>query len=337
MHIFVTGATGFVGSAIVKELRSAGYQVTGLTRTAAGAQKLKSLGANVIVGKLDQLDLLREGAAKSDGVIHTAFIHGLPHMDLRMRLRLLTGALTQGMVSSFIRLLAETETRAVAALGSALAGSKRPLIVTSGILYLPFGKLASETDSHVKDQPNRSFSEQAALSFVSRGVSASIVRLPPTVHGKGDHGLIPQIIASARKRKTAAYVGDGSNRWPAVNRLDAATLFRLALEKSAVGSVYHGVAETGIPFREIAAKIGSKLNLPVSSCTPKEASKYFGFLSNFVGLDNPASSEWTQRTLGWTPQHPGLFADLETAGYFHGSAVANSADHSLDQTRELCG
>ena len=316
MNIFVTGATGFIGSAIVQDLLSAGYRVTGMTRTVQGVQRLKSFGASAVVGKLDQLDVLREEAAKSDGVIHTAFMHGMSHMDWQMRLRLLTGAITHGIVPGFMRLLAETESRAVEALGSALTGSGRPLVVTSGIVYLPIGKLATEADSHVKDQPNRSFSEVAASALVSKSVRASVVRLPPTVHGRGDHSFVPRIIASARKNKTAAYVGDGMNRWPAVHRVDAARLFRLALEKGNAGARYHGVAEAGIPFREIAAKIGSKLNLPVSSCTPKQASKYFGLLSNFVGLDNPASSEWTQNILGWTPEHPGLFTDLDTAGYF---------------------
>ena len=316
MHVFVTGATGFIGSAVVEDLISAGHRVTGLTRTAAGAQKLSSLGAQAIVGQLDQIQLLREGAARSDGVIHLAFLHGFSHMNLRMRFRLLAGAFSGGIVSSFMHTLLRTETGAVNALGSALAGSKRPLVVTSGIFYLPFGRLATEADTHVKDQPTRSFSESAALAFVPQRVSASIVRLPPTVHGAGDHGFIPQIIQSARKRKKAAYIGDGTNRWPAVHRLDAARLFRLALEAAKPGAVYHGVAESGFPFREIASKIGSKLNVPVSSCTAKEASKYFGFLANFVGLDNPASSERTQKMLGWSPQHPGLFSDLDTAGYF---------------------
>lgn len=316
MRVFVTGATGFIGSAVVKELLSAGHKVTGLTRSSAGAQKLGNLGARAIVGQLDQTDVLRQQASQSDGVIHLAFIHGFNHLNLRARIRLLTGAFSGGIVASFMRRLFETETNAVNSLGCALVGSSRPLVVTSGILYLPFGQLATEADTHVKNQPNRSFSESSALAFVERRVSASVVRLPPTVHGMGDRAFIPQIIQSARKRKKAAYIGDGSNRWPAVHRLDAARLFRIALEKAEPGAVYHGVAESGFPFREIAAKIGSKLNVPTISCSPKEASKYFGFLSNFVALDNPASSELTQETLGWSPQQPGLFSDLDTAGYF---------------------
>ena len=200
MHIFVTGATGFIGTAVVKELLSEGHQITGLSRTAQGADKLRHLGAKARVGQLDQSALLREAAADSDGVIHLAFSHGLAHMDLVTRLRLFAGALNTGVMSSFMRILLQTESRAIQALGSGLEGTGRPLIVTSGVLMLPSGKISTEDDNHVKDVPNRSFSENAALDLVPRRVRASVIRLSPTVHGSGDRGFIPYIIKAARKK-----------------------------------------------------------------------------------------------------------------------------------------
>ena len=316
MRIFVTGATGFIGTAVVKELLSAGHQVTGLSRTANGAEKLQKLGAKARVGKLDQQVLLREAAADSDGVIHTAFIHGLGHMDLMTRLRLFAGALNGGIMSSFFRILLQTESRAIHALGSGLAGSGRPLIVTSGVLMLPSGKISTEEDNHVKDVPNRSFSETAALDLVPRGVRASVIRLAPTVHGSGDRGFIPLIIKAARKKGSSVYIGDGANRWPAVHVHDAARLFRLALEKGESGAKYHGVDETGVPFRDIASKIAAKLQIPTSSCPTHKSAKHLGFLSSFVGLDNPCSSEWTRQTLGWKPIGPALLADIDQPDYF---------------------
>jgi nucleoside-diphosphate-sugar epimerase len=316
MRVFVTGATGFIGSAVVKELLSAGYQVIGLTRSPKGAEQLRAVGAEARIGRLNQLSVLREAAARSDGVIHTAFIHGLSHMDLMTRFRLFAGALNGGLMSSFLRILSETESRAIQALGSGLAGSRRPLIVASGVLFLPPGKISTEEDNHVKDAPNRSFSETAALGLVPRGVSSSIIRLPPTVHGAGDHGLIPRIIKAARKKGTSVYIGDGANRWPAVHRLDAARLFRLSLEKGEAGAKYHGVDETGIPFRDIASKIAAKLRIPTYSCPTPKSAKHLGILSNFVGVDNPSSSEWTRQTLGWKPTQPGLLADIDQPDYF---------------------
>lgn len=316
MRIFVTGATGFIGSAVVKELLSAGYQVIGLTRSAKGAEALRAVGAEARIGRLSQLAVLREGAAGSDGVIHTAFIHGLSHMDLMTRFRLFAGALNGGIMSSFLRILFETESRAIQALGSGLEGSERPLIVASGVLFLPPGRISTEEDNHVKDSPNRSFSETAALGLVPRGVRSSIVRLPPTVHGSGDHGLIPQIIKAARKKGMSVYIGDGANRWPAVHRLDAARLFRLALEKGEASAKYHGVDEIGIPFREIASKIGAKLQIPTASCPTPKSANHLGFLSHWVGLDNPSSSQWTQQALGWKPTQPGLLADIDEPDYF---------------------
>jgi nucleoside-diphosphate-sugar epimerase len=316
MRVFVTGATGFIGSAVVKELLSAGYQVIGLTRSAKGAEELRAVGAEARIGRLNQLAVLRQAASGSDGVIHTAFIHGLSHMDLLTRLRLFAGALNGGIISSFLRILLETESRAIQALGSGLEGSGRPLIVASGVLFLPTGKISTEQDSHVKDAPNRSFSETAALGLVPRGVRSSIIRLPPSVHGPGDHGLIPRIIKAARKKGISVYIGDGANRWPAVHRLDAARLFRLSLERGEAGAKYHGVDEIGIPFRDIASKIAAKLRIPTTSCPTPKSAKHLGLLSNFVGLDNPSSSEWTRQTLGWKPTQPGLLADIDQTDYF---------------------
>lgn len=315
MRVFVTGATGWVGSAVVKELLSSGHEVTGLTRTTEGAERLQKLGAKARVGKLGEHVLLREAAAASDGVIHTAFIHRLSHMNPATRFRLFAGALNGGIVSSFMRILSETESRAIAALGAGLQDSGRPLVVTSGVLFLPQGKISTEADNHMQDAPNRSFSENAALDLIPRGVCASIIRLPPTVHGSGDYGFIPEIIKAARKKGTSVYIGDGANRWPAVHRLDAAKLFRLALEKGEAGARYHGVDERGIPFRDIATRIATRLQIPAASCPTTKSAKHLGIFANFVGLDNPSSSEWTRQTLGWAPEQTGLIADMD-AHYF---------------------
>jgi nucleoside-diphosphate-sugar epimerase len=213
-----------------------------------------------------------------------------------------------------MRILFETESQAIQALGMGLQGSARPLVVTSGVLFLPPGRISTETDNHVAG-PNRSFSESAALALTPRGVRSSIVRLPPTVHGSGDHGFIPQIIKAARKKRASVYIGDGANRWPAVHRLDAARLFRLVLEKGEAGAKYHGVAETGVAFREIASLIAKRLQIPLSSSPTAKSAKHLGILTNFVGQDNPSSSDWTQRTLGWTPEQTDLLADMD-AHYF---------------------
>jgi nucleoside-diphosphate-sugar epimerase len=315
MRVFVTGATGWVGSAVVANLLSSGHEVTGLTTTTDGARKLETLGAKARVGRLHEHDLLREAAAASDGVIHTAFIHGLSNMSLPTRLRLFAGAMNGGVVSSFVKILEETESGAVRALGAGLEGSMRPLAVASAVLALPQGRVSDERDSHVTIIPNRSFSEAAALDFVGRGVRASIVRLAPTVHGAGEHGFIARIIAAARKKGVSPYISDGANRWPAVHVSDAAELFRLALEKGEPGAKFHGVDEVGIPFRDIASLIAARLKIPALGIPAAKAAKHFGILSRFVGLDNPTSSEWTRNTLGWRPGQTGLLADM-AAHYF---------------------
>jgi nucleoside-diphosphate-sugar epimerase len=324
MRVFVTGATGWIGSAVVTDLLSSGHEVTGLTTTTDGAHKLQALGARARVGKLHDHALLREGAAESDGVIHLAFIHGLSNMSLPTGLRLFAGVLKGGIVQSFLRILAETESGAIRALGAGLENSKRPLVVASGVLSLPQGKVSTERDNHVPAGPNRAFSETAALDLIARGVRSSIVRLPPTVHGAGEHGFMSRIVAAARKKGVSPYIGDGSNRWPAVHVSDAARLFRLALEKGEAGAKFHGVDDVGVPFREIASLISTKLNVSTVGIPAAKTGKHFGIIGNFVGLDNPASSEWTRNALNWRPEHPRLLADMD-AHYFGSPGLAAAA------------
>ena len=293
MKIFVTGATGFIGSAIVNELIAAGHKVLGLARSDKAAASLAAAGATVHRGSLDDLDSLRSGAVASDGVIHTAFIHDFANYGPA----------------------AEADRRAIETLGAALVGSDRPLIVTSGTLLAQRqGPLATENDAHNPNFPRKS--EDAVLALASRGVRASVVRLPPSVHGEGDHGFVPQLISIAREKGASAYPGDGLNRWPAVHRLDAAHLYRLALEHGSTGATYHGVADEGVPVRDIAAVIGRRLNLPVVSKSSEEAADHFGWIALFFGIDGPASSAQTQQQLGWRPTQPGLIPDLDQPHYF---------------------
>jgi nucleoside-diphosphate-sugar epimerase len=299
MRIFVTGATGFIGSAVVRELIDAGHQVLGLARSDAAAKSLVAAGAVVHRGSLEDLDSLRSGAAAADGVIHTAFIHDFANYGPA----------------------AEADRRAIESLGPALAGSDRPLIVTGGTLLVQRrGSLATEEDA-----PNPSFprkSEEAALALGARGVRASVLRLPPSVHGNGDHGFVPRLIRIACEKGVSAFIGDGLNRWPAVHRIDAAHLYRLVLEKGSAGASYHGVADEGVPTREIAEIIGRHLNVPVVSKSRDEAADHFGWISLFFGVDAPASSALTRERLGWRPVQHGLITDLKAGHYFEHTADA---------------
>jgi len=292
MRIFVTGATGFIGSAIVRELIDRDYEVLGLARSDKSAASLARTGAKVHRGSLEDLESLRSGAAASDGVIHTAFIHNFNNYGPSV----------------------EADRRAIEALGTALEGSNRPLIVTSGLALLAPGRVATEKDAPSPDFPRKS--EQTAMEFASRSVRASVVRLPFSVHGDGDHGFVPRLIQVAREKGVSAYIGEGLNRWPAVHRLDAARLYRLVLEKGLAGGIYHGIGDEGVPTREIAEVIGRRLNLAMASKSQEQATEHFGWIGLFFGMGVVASSAVTREKLGWLPAHVGLVDDLERGTYF---------------------
>ncbi|THF84893.1 SDR family oxidoreductase [Deinococcus sp. KSM4-11] len=298
MRVFVTGASGFIGSAVVPELISAGHQVTGLARSDAAAAALTAAGADVHRGSLDDLGSLRVGADAADGVIHLAYIHDFSQMAAA----------------------AQADRDAIATLGAVLAGSNRPLVIASGILGVAPGRVATELDTPDPAMHPRIASALATLELASRSVRSSVMRLPPTVHGEGDHGFIHTLIGIARQQGVSGYIDSGENRWTAVHHRDAATLFRLALEHAPAGTTLHAVAEEGIPIREVAEVIGQHLNLPVVSIPADQAMEHFGWLGRFLSADAPASSALTRERLHWTPTHQGLIADLDEGHYFHTTA-----------------
>jgi nucleoside-diphosphate-sugar epimerase len=293
MRVFLTGATGFIGSALVPELINAGHQVLGLARSDAGANSLVAAGAEVHRGELTDLESLRSGAAAADGVIHCGFIHDFSKFEENC----------------------EVDRRAIETLGNVLAGSGQPLVVTAGTALIAQGRLATEEDAAVPTFP-RAASEIVTEAFAAKGVRASIVRLPQ-VHDTVKEGLVTYLIAVAREKGVSAYVGEGLNRWAAVHKLDAARVYRLALEKGAAGARYHAIAEEGMRVKEIAEAIGRGLNVPVVSKTPEEAAAHFGWLGMFAGLDTPVSSALTQQRLGWRPDAdlPGMIEDLNHMRY----------------------
>ena len=294
MRVFLTGATGFVGSAVTTELINAGHQVLGLTRSDKGAEALKAAGAEPHHGTLEDLDCLRAGAGSTDGTIHCGFIHDF---------------------SNFAK-SCEIDRVAIETMGAALAGSDRPFLNTSGLAGLAPGRPSTEEDATAENSTPRAPSEGLTLALAARGVRAEIVRLSPSVHGEGDHGFVPMIIGVAREKGVSAYIGEGTNCWPGVHRLDAARLYRLALEKGEAGCRYHGVADEGVPTREIAEVIGRRLKLPVRSVSGDEASAHFGWMAFFFAMNLTASSALTRERLGWHPTEPGLLADLDQEHYF---------------------
>jgi nucleoside-diphosphate-sugar epimerase len=296
MRVFVTGATGFVGSAVVADLLMAGHEVLGLARSEASAMALRATGAEALMGDLENPDSLQAGVRAADGVIHTGFVHDFTRFEECCAI----------------------EGRALQAMGAALAGTVKPIVIASGTALVAGSGLATE-EMRITDTNHphpRVISERSADRMASEGIRASLMRLAPTTHGPGDHGFVPMLIAAARKTGVSAFVGEGHNRWPTVHRLDAARLFRLALEDGTGGRRYHAVAEEGLPFHAIATAISAGTGLPLKALDPSDAAAHFGFLGGFAAWDLPTSSAWTQRTLGWTPQHPTLLQDLAGPDYF---------------------
>ncbi|MFC4589627.1 SDR family oxidoreductase [Sphaerisporangium corydalis] len=307
MRVFVTGASGWIGSALVPELIGAGHQVVGLARSDASAAALTTAGAEVVHGSLDDLDVLRDAAGASDGVVHLAFKHDI--------------AFSGGFTNA-----ADADRRAVETFGQALAGSGRPFVLASGLLGLKPGQVSTEADglepndlpAYVTGGPRiRMGTAHLAIALAGQDIRSSVVRLPPTVHGDGDHGFMAALVGIARDKGVSGYVGDGSQRWPAAHRVDAAHLFRLALESAPAGSTLHATADQGVPIRSIAEVLGRHLDLPVRSISPEDAPGHFTWLAGFISLDSASSSDLTRDLLSWTPTQPGLLDDLEKGHYFH--------------------
>ena len=295
MRVFVTGASGFVGSAIVKELLKAGHQVLGLARTDSAAKALANIGAEVHRGNIDDLESLKRGTENCDAVIHTAFNHDFTQFKANC----------------------EADRQIIKALGEGLIGTTRPLVLTSGIGVLNADQLLTENDQPPgSDIMPRAATEEATQALIQQGVNAYIVRLPPTVHGQGDHGFVPMIINAAKEKGESAYIGEGQNQWPAVHRFDAAVLYRLIVEKQPEHRVYHAVAEEGIPFRQLASAIGQGLNLQTISKEGPDAEAHFGWLTYFAAKSCAASSEQSRKTLNWEPREVSLLEDLASGVYF---------------------
>jgi nucleoside-diphosphate-sugar epimerase len=302
MRVFVTGASGFIGSAVLPELRSADHEVLALARSEASATALAAAGVEVHRGDLNDLDGLAAGAAAADGVIHLGFIHDFKNIADSLR----------------------TDRHAIETMGRALAGSGRPFVLASGTLGIAPGRLATEDIPYDGTSHPRHANAVAALAFAEQGVRVSFVRLSPTVHGQGDHGFVPRLIEVAREKGVSGHMGDGENRWNAVHRLDAARLFRLALEKAPAGSVLHAVADEAVPTRMIAEIIGRQLNVPIASVPPDAVDTHFGWIGRFFAMDQPASSALTRERLGWEPTHPGLIEDLDAGHYFEQTATVGA-------------
>jgi nucleoside-diphosphate-sugar epimerase len=307
MSVFVTGASGWIGSAVTEELTNSGHEVVGLARSEDSAAALEAAGVEVQRGTLDDLETLRKAASSSDGVIHLAFKHDI--------------AFSGDFLGAAI-----ADRKAVEVFGEALAGSDRPLVIASGTLGISPGRVATEGDGHFLDPAvatimgegprTRWETAEFTLALSAKGVRSSVVRLPPTNHGNGDNGFIATLVAIAREKGGSGFIGDGTNRWPAVHRLDSAKLFCLAVENAPAGSTLHGVGEEGVATRDIAEAIGRQLNVPVLSIAPEDAAEHFTWLARFFGVDAPASSVVTQELLNWQPMHPGLIADLNADYYF---------------------
>ena len=312
MRVFVTGATGWIGSVVVRELLAAGHQVTGLARSDTSAARVTAAGAEVFLGSLEDTSGLRVAAAEADGIIHTGYVHDFSPAGDPAAAAALDG-------------------RVIAAFGDALAGTGKPLVVASGLPAAPAGGIATEEVRAPDNPAHPRVSEPAALAVAARGVRASVLRLPPSVHGEGDYWFIPIFIGIARKTGVSGYIGDGANVWPAVHRVDAARLFRLALEQAPAGTLLNAVADEGVPFRQIAETIGRHLGVPAKPVRPEDARDQFGALAGFAATDLPASSALTRQRFGWHPAEPGLIADLDAdAGYYF--AVSSGLDQ--DATEE---